>query len=101
MLAFAGLLRGFVSPQSCPSYRLLAWAGDRLGYGKRVNAGAKLFADKIVGIAGLAMFAAWLLDSELGVIPATALLVFSALDVVTGFCIACWAYTFWHRVRAA
>lgn len=101
LLAFGGLWRGFVSPHRCLSYRLFAWITERLGWRKPVNAGAKLFADKIAGIAGAAMFVSWWLGSSLGNIPAVAILIFAAADALTGFCVACWAYALWYRVRAA
>lgn len=101
LLAFGGLWRGFVSPHRCASYRLFAFVAGKLLGSRPVNAGAKSFADKIVGLAGSMMFASWLFGSALGNIPAAAILVFAALDVATGFCVACWAYAFWYRLRAA
>lgn len=99
LLAFGGLWRGFVSPHRCLSYRLFAWLTQKLGKSKMINAGAKLFADKVVGIAGLAMLASWFLGSSIGNIPAAAILVFAAVDASTGFCVACWAYGAWYRLR--
>lgn len=101
LLAFGGLWRGFASPHRCASYRLFAWLTQKLGKPQPINAGAKLFADKIAGIAGTAMFVSWLLGSGIGNIPAVAILIFAALDVATGFCAACWAYALWYRLRAA
>jgi hypothetical protein len=101
LLAFGGLLRGFVSPHRCPSYLLFAAITRKLGKPKLINAGAKMFADKIAGIAGLAMFVSWAVGSGIGAIPAVAILIFAALDVLTGFCAACWAYGLWYRMRAA
>ena len=100
LLAFGGLWRGFVSPHRCPSYLLFAAITRKLGHSKLINAGAKMFADKIAGIAGLVMFLSWLSGSAIGSIPAVAILIFAALDVATGFCVACWAYALWYRVRA-
>ncbi len=101
LLAFGGLLWGFVSPHRCPSYLAFSAFTRRLVRSRMINAGAKMFADKIAGIAGLVMFLTWLAGSGIGVIPAAAILVFAALDAVTGFCVACWAYTLWYRMRPA
>jgi hypothetical protein len=101
LLAFGGLLRGFVSPHKCLSYRLFAAITGKLGWKHPVNAGAKMFADKIAGIAGIAMVVSWLMGSGFGAIPATAILIFAFVDLSTGFCAACWAYGLWYRFREA
>lgn len=101
VLLFGGALRGFVSPHKCPSYLMFAALTHKTGNAKPVNAGAKLFADKLVAIAGGVMAASWLLGSEIGQIPAAILLVFSFADMVFGFCAACWAYGLWYRLRGA
>jgi hypothetical protein len=100
-LAFGGLIRGFVSPHKCLSYRLFAAVTDRLGRAHKVNAGSKMFADKMAAIMGTAMAASWLAGSEIGMVPATAVMIFATLDAVTGFCAACWAYGLWYKLRAA
>ncbi len=101
VLAFGGLLRGFVSPHKCPSYLAFAAITRGMGKQKMVNAGAKMFADKIVAIAGAVMFGTWLAGSAVGDIPAVALLLFSFIDLTTGFCAACWVYGWWYRMRGA
>lgn len=101
VLAIGGLLRGFVSPHGCPSYLGFAAITRRIGRQKMVNAGAKMFADKVVAIAGAVMFATWLGGSPIGDIPAVALLVCSFIDLTTSFCVACWAYAMWYRLRGA
>jgi len=101
LLAFGGLLRGFVSPHKCLSYLTFAKLTGKFGIAKMQNAGSKMFADKIAGIAGLAMFVTWLLGSGFGVVPAYAILVFALIDLVTGFCAACWAYGAWYKLRQA
>lgn len=99
--AFGGLFRGFVSPHRCPTYLLFSAITRRLGWQKPVNAGAKMFADKIAGIAGSVMLVSWLAGSSIGNIPAAMILVFAFIDATTSFCVACWAYTVWYRMRAA
>jgi len=101
LLAFGGLLRGFVSPHKCLSYRLFAGLTAKLGWSKMVNAGSKMFADKIATIAGAVMGVTWLLGSDIGNIPAAAILVFASVDLVTGFCAACWVYGAWYKMREA
>lgn len=101
LLAFGGLVRGFVSPHKCLSYRLFAVLTEKLGRPALVNAGSKMFADKMAGIMGSMMAASWLAGSEIGMIPATAVLIFATLDATTGFCAACWAYGLWYRLRPA
>ena len=101
ILALGGFLRGFVSPHKCLSYKLFEKITARLGWVKKVNAGSKMFADKIAAIAGTAMAVTWLLGSDVGNIPATAILIFAFLDLTTGFCAACWAYAAWYKFHNA
>lgn len=101
LLAFGGFLRGFVSPHKCVSYTLFAGLSSKLGLEKKQNAGSKMFADKIVALAGLVMFASWLASSNIGMVPASAILVFALIDVLTGFCAACWAYAAYYKFRQA
>ena len=100
-LAAGGLLRGFISPHKCLSYKLFAQLTGKLGIQKLQNAGSKMFADKIAGIAGTAMLVSWLLGAEVGVIPATAILIFAFIDLATGFCAACWAYAAYYKMKTA
>lgn len=99
-LALGGTLRGFVSPHRCPSYMLFSSITKKLGKQKLVNAGAKMFADKIAAIAGTVMFVSWLLGSSIGNIPGYAILVFAFIDATTAFCVACWAYSAWYKMKA-
>jgi hypothetical protein len=101
VLAFGGILRGFVSPHRCPSYLAFARITAALGHAKTVNAGSKMFADKIAAIAGLVMLGTWAAGSDIGMIPASAILVFAFIDLTTGFCAACWAYGAWYKLRRA
>ena len=101
LLAFGGFIRGFVSPHKCLSYKLFESITRKMNWTKKVNAGSKMFADKIAAIAGLAMGVTWLMDSGVGMIPATAILIFAFIDLSTGFCAACWAYAAWYKMKAA
>ncbi len=99
ILAFGGFMRGFVSPHKCLSYKLFERITARLHRVKKVNAGSKMFADKIAAVAGAVMGLTWLLGSDIGNIPATAILIFAFIDLSTGFCAACWAYAAWYKFR--
>lgn len=101
LLVLGGFLRGFVSPHKCLSYKLFAGLTGKLGLSRMQNAGSKMFADKVAFIAGAVMVGSWLLGSEIGLIPATAILIFAAIDLVTGFCAACWAYGLWYKMKGA
>lgn len=100
VLALGGALRGFVSPHRCMSYKLFEKMTARLHWVKKVNAGSKMFADKIAAVAGTVMAISWLSGSEIGSIPATAILIFAFVDLATGFCAACWVYGAWYRLRS-
>lgn len=101
ILALGGLLRGFVSPHKCPSYLVFSKITQSAGMTKPINAGAKMFADKLVGIAGSVMLGTWLAGNAIGQIPAGILLVFSFIDLTVGFCAACWAYALWYKMKGA
>ena len=99
ILAIGGFIRGFVSPHRCLSYKLFEKITAQMGWVKKVNAGSKMFADKIAFVAGAVMAISWLAGSSIGAIPATAILIFAFLDLATGFCAACWVYSAWYRMR--
>ncbi len=99
ILAIGGFIRGFLSPHKCLSYKLFEKTTSNMHWVKKVNAGSKMFADKIAFIAGTVMGVSWLAGSSIGNIPATLILVFAFLDLATGFCAACWAYSAWYRMR--
>ncbi len=101
ILAIGGFIRGFVSPHRCVSYKAFERLTVQLNWVKKINAGSKMFADKIATIAGAAMAITWLLGSEIGSIPATAIFIFAFIDLSTGFCAACWAYGAWYKFRGA
>lgn len=101
ILAIGGFIRGFVSPHRCVSYKAFERLTVQLNWVKKINAGSKMFADKIAAIAGAAMAITWLLGSDVGSIPATAIFIFAFIDLSTGFCAACWAYGAWYKFRGA
>lgn len=99
ILMLSAALRGFVSPHKCPAYLLFSSLTRKMGLEKKINAGAKLFADKIVTLAAGVMAFTWVAGSTIGDIPAIVLMVFATIDLVTGFCAACWVYGLWYTLR--
>lgn len=82
ILAVGGLIRGFISPHKCPSYRMFAALTTKAGWARKVNAGAKMFADKLGhgcrdrhdsrrGVAGVLIHRPhrWILRGLLGLRP--------------------------------
>jgi hypothetical protein len=98
ILAAMGLVRGFLGHYRCPSHRLFAGLMNKMGIaGKKENAGAKMFANKILFIAAGVASVLFFLDSDFWKIPAIALLAFSTLEWAFSFCAACWAYGIWYK----
>ena len=99
LLAVLGLIRGFIGHQKCPSHRLITkfmLSVNKAGH--KENAGAKMFANKILLIASVAASILYFTGSTLWVIPTTALIVFSSLEWAFSFCAACWVYGFWYKL---
>jgi Domain of unknown function (DUF4395) len=95
-----GLVRGFIGHQKCPSHWLWRAALHKLNRaGPLENAGAKMFANKILFIASAVSIALWLSGSNLWMVPCTALFIFSFMEWAFSFCAACWAYSGWYRLR--
>jgi hypothetical protein len=65
--------------------------------GKKENAGAKMFANKILFLASAVSMVLYFSGSGLWVVPCAALIVFSFLEWALSFCVACWAYGFWYQ----
>ncbi len=99
LLAFMGLIRGFFGHYKCPSHRLMSHVMNKAGWaGHKENAGAKMFANKILLIAASVASILYFSGNQLWVIPTAALLVFSTLEWAFSFCAACWVYGFWYRI---
>lgn len=100
VLAVQGLLRGFFGHQRCPAHRLYSALLQKAGRaGKRENAGAKMFANKLLFVASTVASVLYFTGSGLWVVPTSVLLVFSFLEWAFSFCAACWAYTLWYQLR--
>ena len=98
MLVAQGFVRGFIGHHRCPAH--LLWkkiAESRKWGGKKENAGAKMFANKLLFLASTASMALYFTGSGLWVVPCAVLIVFSFLEWALSFCVACWAYGFWYQ----
>lgn len=98
LIALMGLIRGFFGPHRCPSHRVFTALMTRMGIaGRRENAGAKMFANKILFFAAGVASVLYFMGVSLWVVPTVALLIFSSLEWIFSFCVACWAYGFWYK----
>ena len=99
LLAAMGLVRGFLGHYRCPSHRLFSAVMNRMGIaGKKENAGAKMFANKILFIAASIASILFFTGHSFWVVPTTALVIFSSMEWIFSFCAACWAYGYWYKV---
>lgn len=97
ILAVQGFIRGFFGHYKCPMHHV----GEKLLTsmnlaGKKENAGAKMFANKILFIAASVAVTAYALGSEIWMVPVTALIIFTTLEWAFSFCAACWVYGAWY-----
>lgn len=93
-----GLIKGFIGHYRCPMH--IVWQKlfvARGWQGKRENAGAKMFAAKILFIAGAVGLTFYVAGSPMWVVPTGALVLFSFLEWAFSFCAACWAYGAWYQ----
>lgn len=98
ILLAQGVIRGFMGPQKCPSHRLWNYIFEGLGWaGHKENAGAKIFANKVLALASTVTVIAYAVGSSMWQIPVTALLIFTSLEWAFSFCAACWVYGVWYR----
>ncbi|MCL5968842.1 MAG: DUF4395 domain-containing protein [Betaproteobacteria bacterium] len=98
LLVALGLVRGFFGHHRCPSHHL--WKALMLRAncaGKLEDAGAKMFANKILFIASSVSLALFLSGSALWMVPAGMLVVFATLEWAFSFCAAYWVYGAWYR----
>jgi hypothetical protein len=96
--AAQGLVRGFFGHARCPAHRLWKSIAEARGWGgKKENAGAKMFANKILFIASLAALGLAASGLEFWKVPVSLLLVFTFLEFAFAFCAACWVYGAWYK----
>ncbi len=100
LLAIQGFVRGFFRHGLEPLHRvstglLKSWGRS----GKAEDAGAKMFANKILFIAATIATVLWSLSIPMWKVPVTALLIFSAMEWGFKFCAGCWAYSLYYQIR--
>ncbi|PAT42374.1 hypothetical protein CK621_09345 [Vandammella animalimorsus] len=92
-----GLVRGFIGHYKCPSHRVWAKLFEARGWGgKKENAGAKMFANKLLFIASAVSLLLAYLGSPMWQVPCIAVMVLTTLDWAVGFCAACTVYGLWY-----
>lgn len=97
ILMVQGLVRGFFGHYKCPSHKVWAKAFESLKLaGKKENAGAKMFANKVLFLASAVAVISYALGGDLWKIPCTVLLVFTTLEWAFSWCAACSVYGLWY-----
>jgi len=98
LLVLQGAVRGFVGHYRCPSHLLFKRIFTALGIqGKPENAGAKMFANKVLFVVSSIVLVLFLAGSPLWKVPCVALMIFSTMEWAFSFCAACWAYGAWYK----
>jgi hypothetical protein len=93
-----GFIKGFFGHYREPLHRFwMAQFTQRGWQGKLEDAGAKMFAAKLLAVASAVALALWLAGSPMWQLPAAVLLLFSFLEWALSFCAGCWAYGAWYR----
>ncbi|MBL8518273.1 MAG: DUF4395 family protein [Betaproteobacteria bacterium] len=96
--AVQGFIRGFFGHHREPMHGVWVKLFESRGWaGKKENAGAKMFAAKLLCIASSAAVGLYLGGQSFWVVPVYVLLVFSTLEWAFSFCAGCWAYTLWFQ----
>jgi len=99
VLALMGFIRGFFGHYKCPSHRLFTKIMTAMNVaGKKENAGAKMFANKLLFIAATVASVLFFMGIDLWRVPASILVVFSTLEWAFSFCVACWSYGYWYKL---
>jgi len=98
LLVVQGFVRGFIGHHRCPAHLLWKKIAEAKQWGgKKENAGAKMFANKILFLASAVSMVLYFSGSGLWVVPCVVLIVFSCMEWALSFCAACWAYGFWYQ----
>ncbi|HLR82645.1 MAG TPA: DUF4395 family protein [Paenalcaligenes sp.] len=98
ILVVQGFIRGFIGHYRCPAHRIWSTLFEMKNIaGQKENAGAKMFANKILFIASSVTVIAYASGSTMWQIPVIALLIFTTLEWAFSFCAACWVYGLWFR----
>ncbi|MFM6961486.1 MAG: DUF4395 family protein [Polynucleobacter victoriensis] len=98
VLALMGFVRGFFGHYKCPSHRLFTKIMTAMNIaGKKENAGAKMFANKLLFIAATVASVLFFMGIDLWKVPTSILVVFSTLEWAFSFCVACWSYGYLYK----
>lgn len=99
VLALMGFIRGFFGHYKCPSHRLFTKIMTAMNVaGKKENAGAKMFANKLLFIAATVASVLFFMGIDLWRVPTSILVVFSTVEWAFSFCVACWSYGYWYKL---
>jgi hypothetical protein len=92
-----GLLRGFAGHHRDLLHGVWKRLFEARGWaGRRENAGAKMFANKILFFASTVAVVLYASGSTLWILPCIALIAFSFMEWAFSFCAACWVYSAWY-----
>lgn len=98
LLILQGAVRGFIGHHRCPSHWAFKALLAHFGYaGKKEDAGAKMFANKVLFFASSVSLGLYAAGSDLWVVPSVALIIFSTAEWALSLCAACWVYGVWYR----
>jgi len=98
VLVVQGFIRGFIGHHRCPAHLLWKKLFESRGWGgKKENAGAKMFANKILFLASGVGTVLLIAGSPIWQIPTIALIIFSFMEWAFSFCAACWVYGAWYK----
>ena len=98
ILVVQGFIRGFIGHSREPLNGVWVRLFEARGWaGKQENAGAKMFAAKLLFLASTVSLVLYLTGQDFWVVPVYVLIVFSFLEWAFSFCAGCWAYTLWYR----
>lgn len=94
-----GFVRGFFGHHLCPAHHVWKWVAEKQNWGgEKENAGARMFANKLLAIASAVTLVLFYVGSPMWKVPVTVLMVFTTLEWALSFCVACHLYGFWYRV---
>lgn len=98
LLVAQGFVRGFVGHHREPFHGVWKRLFESRGRGgRKENAGAKMFANKILFVASTVAVGLYASGSTLWMLPCIALIAFSFMEWAFSFCAACWVYGAWYQ----
>jgi len=96
--AVQGFVKGFFGHHREPLHRVWTALFTARGWqGQLEDAGAKMFAAKMLFVASTAALLLAAFGVGLWVVPAGVLVLFSLLEWALAFCAGCWVYGAWYR----